>query len=107
MDNQTVLTLNETEGAEKGIATLEKKYDNFSREKKSFQSSYRTLFKKFRLKFASFIRFFDIFGAKPMLSGHPHDHSYISTIITLTIVILAILTFALTIYNMDKARTRV
>ena len=56
-------------------------------------------------KIGNFIKFFDVFGAKPLLSPTPHNSTIFSWFVCLFIIIMSVLTFALTIYNMNITRT--
>ncbi len=53
---------------------------------------------------AKLIRNFDVFGAKPNLNASPHGSSVIGCLLSSSILILSILTFALTIANMEKSQ---
>ena len=56
-------------------------------------------------KICSFFRFFDVFGAKPLLSPSPHNSTIFSWVVCIFVIIISILTFALTIHNMNITRT--
>ena len=56
-------------------------------------------------KIGDFIKFFDVFGAKPLLSPTPHNATIFSWFVCFFIIIMSVLTFALTIYNMNITRT--
>ncbi len=64
----------------------------------------RTKRKSCGLRVANFIRYFDIFGARPNFCGGPYNYTPCGCLITLLIIVLAILTFALTMHNMSKTR---
>lgn len=53
---------------------------------------------------AESVKFFDVFGAKPMLNAEPENSSFWGFFLTLVIITLSVLTFALTIKNMDSVK---
>lgn len=67
-------------------------------------SKFASVKERIRHGFTEGLKFFDIFGAKPMLNAEPENSSCWGFLLTLVIITLAILTFALTIKNIDSVR---
>ena len=79
---------------------IENNIENYSK----FNKTYLSKTEKCTTTFKNIIKFFDVFGAEPTLSTHPHNSSIFSFTVVILIIILSILTFSLTIHNMSETR---
>ena len=98
-NNEVALAINGSENAAKKIKEMARD-ENYSKVRNSLGKGSSACD-----KLGSFFKFFDVFGAKPLLSPTPHNATIFSWIVCLFIIILSVLTFALTIHNMNITRT--